>query len=364
MKNWKSLVIAGALLAASTAAVEADTYKAACFAPAPGVTKTVKTPAKPGPYRIALVNGFAGNDWRINMIQAAKAWAARPDVKSDIKEFKIISVGNDVAAQIAAVDSLMAAGYDGIAINAVNPTSFGPVVKRAKKAGVVLLPFDNVLDTEEVVQVNESQTELGAIKARDVVARLGDKKNPKVLEVRGLPGNSVDRDNHNGMRAVLDKVPGIEVIEVVGNWDTGTVQKVVADAIATHGQFDGIVCQHGCAGAVRAMLDAHHPMVPLGADAENGTRMIMAQNHVPGVSAAQAPGMSAIAMSAMIAQLKGEELPALIFLDIPNVKSEDLKDGVNYFTKLPATFYAATAFESCGLVFTAQEILGQTPDNQ
>ncbi|MFO1150844.1 MAG: sugar ABC transporter substrate-binding protein [Alsobacter sp.] len=363
MTRWKSLLIAGTALAVTTAAVDAGTYKPACFAPAPGVTKSIKSDAKKGPYRIALVNGFAGNDWRINMIQAAKAWAARPDVKPDIKEFKIISVGNDVAAQIAAVDSLIAAGYDGIALNAVNPTSFGPVVKRAKRAGVALVPFDNVLDTDEVVQVNESQTELGAIKARDVVARLGDKKNPKVLEVRGLPGNSVDRDNHNGMREVLDKVPGIQVVEVVGNWDTGTVQKVVADAIATHGQFDGIVCQHGCAGAVRAMLDAKHPMVPLGADAENGTRIMMAQNKVPGVSAAQAPGMSAVTMAAVIAQLKGEELPTMIFLDIPKAKSEELKDGVNYFTKLPNTFYAATAFEPCGLVFTSDEILGQTPDN-
>ncbi len=351
------------LIALAATASFGQTYKPECFAAAPK-TVVIQQPAKKPPYKIALVNGFAGNDWRINMIQAAKAWAARPEKAKLLKEFKVVSVGNDVAAQIAAVDSLIAAGIDGIALNAVNPSSFGPVLKRAKRAGTVIVPFDNVLDTNEVVQVNESQFDLGAIKARGVMEKVGAKANPKILEVRGLPGNSVDRDNHDGMRSVLDKVAGIKVVEVVGNWDTGTVQKVVADAIATQGPFDGIVCQHGCAGAVRAMLDSKHPIVPMGGDAENGTRMAMVQNKVPGVSAAQAPAMSAVALEALITSLQGEKLPSLIFLPIPSAKTEEMKDGTHYFTKLPATFYAATTFEACGLSFTADELLKQTPDNR
>lgn len=357
-----ALVATTALIFSFGVASAADTYKPECFVPAPN-SKVIQTDAKPGPYRIALVNGFVGNDWRINMIQAAKAWAAKPENKANLKEFKIVSVGNDVAAQIAALDNLISAGYDGIVLNAVNATSFGPVVKRAKRAGVALVAFDNVLDTDEIVQVNEPQFELGKIKSDDLVERLKDVKNPKVLEVRGLPGNSVDRDNHDGMRSVLDKVPGIEVTEVVGNWDTGTVQKVVADALATHGQFDGIDCQHGCAGAVRALLDAKMPMIPIAGDAENGTRIIMAKEGVKGLSAAQAPALSAVTLSALVAQLQGEKLPSLIGLAIPALKTEELKEGVNYFPNLPATFYAATEFPACGISFTAQEIMSQTPDN-
>ncbi|MBO9123768.1 MULTISPECIES: sugar ABC transporter substrate-binding protein [unclassified Rhizobium] len=362
MKLSKVLMRSAVCLSLLPSVVFAQTYKPECFRPASSAVKTIKQDARQGPYRIAVVNGFAGNDWRINMIQAAKAWSTLPDVKPDLKEFKVISTGNDVSAQIAAVDSLIAAGFDGIALNAVNPTSFGPVLKRAKQAGTTIVPFDNVLDVDTVVQVNESQVELGEIKAKDVAARV-TKANPKFLEVRGLPGNSVDRDNHDGMRSVLDKVPGATVVEVVGNWDTGTVQKVVADAIATSGPFDGIVCQHGCAGAVRAMIAAKHPVVPLGGDAENGTRIEMAKNNVPGISAAQAPAMSTVALSALIASLKGEALPSLIGLEIPTAKSEELKDGETYFTKLPATFYAATSFPGCGLNFTSDDILNQTPDN-
>ena len=46
-----------------------------CFAPWSGETKFMKWNAKPGPYRIAVVNGFVGNTWRIQMIKTAKAFA-------------------------------------------------------------------------------------------------------------------------------------------------------------------------------------------------------------------------------------------------------------------------------------------------
>src|SRR5580692_7237246 len=49
-----------------------------CFVPWSDKTKFFKFPAKKGPYRIALANGFVANTWRIQMIQTAKAYAAQP----------------------------------------------------------------------------------------------------------------------------------------------------------------------------------------------------------------------------------------------------------------------------------------------
>lgn len=341
----------------------AETYRPECFTPATPETNIIQKDAKTGPFRIALVNGYVGNDFRVNMVQSAKVWAGMPENKKVLKEFKVISVGNDVSAQIAAVDNLIAAGFDGMALLAVNPASFGPVLKRADAAGVAIVPFDNTLDTNTVAQVNENQFELGKIKAEDVLRRIGDKKNAKVLEVRGLPGNSAERDMHDGARSVLDARSDMTVVEVLGNWDTGTTQKVVADAISTQGPFDGVVCQHGCAGVVRAMKATNHPMVPIGVDAENGTRLEMVNNKVPGVSAAQVPAMSAVALDAVVAVLEGHPMPSMSYLPIPHVTTENMKEGVDYFPNLPNTFYAASAFPACGINFTANDLMGQSADN-
>src|SRR6516225_4730862 len=116
-----------------------------CFKPWSADTKYFQWPKKSPPYRIALVNGFIGNTWRIQMIKTAKAYADQPAVKSLLKEFKVISTGEDLAAQIAAANNFIDSGYDAVIVNALNPAAFAPVVKRANAAGVVLLSFDNVI---------------------------------------------------------------------------------------------------------------------------------------------------------------------------------------------------------------------------
>ncbi|MEM1400075.1 MAG: sugar ABC transporter substrate-binding protein [Pseudomonadota bacterium] len=349
------------MIASTGASFAEDTHRLECFAPAPDTT-TISYDAKDGPYRLAFVNGFAGNDWRIQAIQSAKAWAARPENADKIAEFTVVSVGNDSAAQIAAIDNFIAAGFDAITFIAVNPTAFEPVIRRAERAGTILVPFDNVLDTDKVVQINESQLDLGKLKAQTVMEILGGEAD-KILMVNGLPGNATDRDRRLGMMSVLENVDGLEIVEVVGNWDTGTSQKVVSDALATHGEFDAVVSQHGSAGSINAMLAADHPIVPMGVDGENGVRMLMDEHDIPGISASQAPAMSAIALEAAVALLEGHALPQTVFLPIPQVAAADLEAGVNFFPDLPKSFNTGTGFVECFAPFTPEELLGQTPDD-
>ena len=111
-----------------------------CFAPWAAETKFFKFPKKEGPYRIALANGFIANTWRIQMIQTAKAYAAQPEVAAKLKEFKVVSTGEDVPAQISAINNFIDFGYDAIVVNAQNPTAFAPVIKRAKDAELCSSP--------------------------------------------------------------------------------------------------------------------------------------------------------------------------------------------------------------------------------
>ena len=173
------------------------------------------------------------------MIQTAKAYAAQPDVAAKLKEFKVVSTGEDVPAQISAINNFIDSGYDAIVVNAQNPTAFGPVIKRAKEAGVVLVAFDNILDTKDAINVNVDQKGLGVLWANWLIKHMPD--GGKILEVRGVAGTSVDTDRHNGIHETLDASgKKWEVIEVVGKWDDRDAQKATADAIATNGPFDGI----------------------------------------------------------------------------------------------------------------------------
>src|SRR5262249_28114757 len=78
----------GPAMAAGPKVVSGPSYLSTCFKPWSASTKLFQWQKKPGPYRIALVNGFVGNTWRIQMVKTAKAFAEQPGIKENIKEFK------------------------------------------------------------------------------------------------------------------------------------------------------------------------------------------------------------------------------------------------------------------------------------
>ncbi len=337
-----------------------------CFAPWAKDTKFFKFPKKEGKFRIALANGYIANTWRIQMIQTAKAYAAQPEVAAKLKEFKVVSTGEDVPAQISAINNFIDSGYDAIVVNAQNPTAFGPVIKRAKEAGVILVAFDNILDTQDAINVNVDQKGLGVLWANWLIKNVPD--GGKILEVRGVAGTSVDTDRHNGIHETLD-ASGKKwtVTEVVGKWDDGVAQKATADAIATNGPFVGVTGQGGDTGIVQAMIDAKHAFVPFGGETENGFRKFCAAHAADGLkcsSAGTGPAQVAVAIKTAIAALEGEVVPQSVKLPLAIVEDPNFKADKDYFPKQSDNFFVGNAFPTCGINFTAQEIMGQSKENQ
>src|ERR1043165_4590625 len=159
----------------------------ACFAPWNAETKTLQWARKDGPYRIAVVNGYVGNTWRIQMIKTAKAFAEDPAIKDKIKEFKVVSTGTDAPAQLGAIEDFINQGFDAIVTIAVSPEGFDRVIRLADRENVVIVPFDNILDTDAVMMVNEDQLQMGRDWAEFVIKELAAKgvTSGKILEVRG-----------------------------------------------------------------------------------------------------------------------------------------------------------------------------------
>ena len=356
----------GTALAAPPKVVTTANSDPQCFAPWSTTTKLFQYPAKKGPYRVALANGYIANTWRIQMIKTAKAYAAQPEVAAKLKEYKVVSTGEDVAAQIAAINNFIDSGFDAIVVNAQNPAAFKPVIKRANDAGVVLVAFDNILDTEEAINVNVDQKGLGTYWGQWLIKNAPN--GGKVLEVRGVSGTSVDRDRHDGIQQAL-KASGKkwETIEVIGKWDDPTSQKVTADAIAVHKKFDAITAQGGDTGVVQAMLDAKHPMVPFAGETENGFRKFCAKYAGQGLKCASGgtgPAQVAVAIKVAIAALEGKVLPQSIKLPLSTVEEPGFKDGANFYATQSDNFFVGNAFPSCGINFTAQEIMGQSEANK
>src|SRR3954451_22185276 len=361
-----SSFLAGPALAAGPEVVSGPSADPQCYVPWADKTKFFKFPAKTGPFRIALANGYIANTWRIQMIKTGKAYAEQPEVKAKLKEFKVVSTGDDVAAQISAINNFIDSGYDAIVVNAQSPKAFGPVIKRAKDAGVVLVAFDNILDTQDAINVDVDQKGLGVLWANWLIKHIPN--GGKILEVRGVAGTSVDTDRHDGIHETFDASgKKWDVVEVVGKWDDPTAQKVTADAIAVNKKFDGITAQGGDTGVVQAMIDAKHPFVPFGGETENGFRKFCAAHSADGLKCASGgtgPAQVAVAIKTAISALEGNVVPQSVKLPLAIVEDPNFKAGQDFFPDQSDNFFVGNSFPTCGINFTAQEIMGQTKADQ
>ena len=167
-----------------------------------------------------------------------------------------------------------------------------------------------------------------------------------ILEVRGVSGNSVDRDRHDGIHETLDKSgKKWEIVEVNGMWDDPTAQKVTADAIAVHKHFDGFTAQGGDTGVVQAMIDAKQPFVPFGGETENGFGNLgkYGDAGLKCASGGTRPAQVAVAIHVAIAALEGQVLPQAIKLPLAEVEYPDFKDGADYYSEQSDNFFVGNS---------------------
>jgi len=335
-----------------------------CFKPQSADTKFFQWPAKPGPYRIALVNGFIANDWRVQMIRVAKAYAAQPDIAKDIKDFKVISVGEDIAAQIAAANNFIDQGYDAVIVDANSSSAFGGVVKKANDKGVVLLSFDNVIDDPNNIQVNVDQEGIGKVEGEFLLKNT--KADPaNFLFVRGPAGQPVDIARDKGFKgAIAASGRKVNVTEVIGNWNPGDAQKTTADAIAAGGKFDAVYVEGGSQGAAQAIVDAGQ-FVPIAGEDENAFRLLCNANGDKGMacqSGGTGPAQSSVTIKVALAALKGQPVPQSVALPL-SISQSPYKVGEQVFPDLPGSLFTGNNFPACKIGFTVEEIGKQSGDN-
>jgi ribose transport system substrate-binding protein len=313
--------------------------------------------AQDGPYSISLSNSYIGNVWRTQMINMANVFVTRPDVQPLVADWQVASSGDDQPAQIAQTENMISAGAQAIIINSISPTALAPVCQRAVSEGIPVVAFDGIVDAEGVVIVNEDQVEMGRLWAQFLIDTMGD--TGKVLMIQGVQGTSVDTDRNKGGRSVFDQHSGIEIVEVLGQWDPGTAQTVTANALAAHSDFTGVWCQGGTDGAVRAFLEAGRDLVPFAGEAENGFRKQMLEYKDQGfqaISIGQSPALVAVSIRVAIDLLSGIEVPSRISVPLPIVKTDDLEVGVNVFPDAPDNFFTDISIADCNATFTYEEV--------
>jgi ribose transport system substrate-binding protein len=170
-----------------------------------GLTMNAASAADKPLKSIGITVGSLGNPYFVTIAKGAEAKAKQINPNAKVTA---VSADYDMNKQFTQIDNFISAHVDMILLNAADPKAIEPAVKKAQKAGIVVIAVDvAAAGADATVQTNNVQA--GEISCDYLAKKLNGKGN--VVIENGPPVSAVI-DRVNGCKSVLAKNPGIKIL--------------------------------------------------------------------------------------------------------------------------------------------------------
>jgi ABC-type sugar transport system substrate-binding protein len=187
--------------------------------------------ADDGKFKVAIVLAEY-NAWNKNyekkVIEKCDAWGW---------EYQIFDAKQDANKQIDDVRSVINQGFNAMTIQAVDMAALAPVVEEAADAGVIVVDHygftEDQVPGDKIYQNLFDQKGAGKLQAEEFIKINGE--TGKVAIIAGLTGASNAMARTEGFMEVLNKYPGIEVVQTeYCDWDTAKAQAAAENILTAH----------------------------------------------------------------------------------------------------------------------------------
>ncbi|NWA24965.1 ABC transporter substrate-binding protein [Pseudomonas gingeri] len=149
--------------------------------------------------------GSLGNPYFVTLADGAKAKALELNPNTKVT---LVSADYDLSKQFTQIDNFISAGVDLILLNAVDPSAIESAIKKARKAGVVVVAVDvNAKGVDATIQTDN--VEAGKLACQFIVDKLGGKGN---VIIENGPQVTAVTDRVTGCKTALVAAPGIKVL--------------------------------------------------------------------------------------------------------------------------------------------------------
>jgi len=300
---------------------------------------------KKGPFRIGFSNGFSGNTWRTECLYTVKKEAAR---HKDLADFIIVDGQGDIAKQVNDIENLVSQNVDAILCIPNSGSAVAPALRDATKQGIVTVPFNLPVDGEGwTAYTGTDPQKKGFELGKWLRGALRD--SGKIVALGGLPGNSYTAAAWAGAQKAMEGSK-IQVLAFRdASWEEDRAKVIMADLIAAYPEIEGVWCDgsQDAAGAIKALLGAKRPLVPVTGDDYNGLLKLYDQQKANypkfDIGLLSEPGWeSIVALRIALKLLHGEDVPKRQIIEPQLITSEnyknylrpDLADGVFVDTDL------------------------------
>ncbi|WP_126429137.1 substrate-binding domain-containing protein [Brevibacillus marinus] len=207
-----------------------------------------------------IVIGFSqvtlDSPFYVALVQEAKLEADRQGV-----ELIPVDAQNDIEKQNADVQDLITKGIDVLLLNPTNPTAVAPALAAAKQANIPVITVDRPTEEKVTAFVGRDNKEMGRIAGKKAVELLGGegKAKGKIIEIQGDAGGKVMMDRHDGFHEIVEKEPGITIIEgPYSDYVRANAVKAFQDLLQAHPDVDLVYAHNDdmALGAVQVLEQA------------------------------------------------------------------------------------------------------------
>ncbi|TWT84976.1 D-ribose-binding periplasmic protein precursor [Planctomycetes bacterium CA13] len=212
--------------------------------------------------RVALIMKSLANEFFSTMAAGAESHQTQNAEKYELT-VNGIKDERDLSRQAAIVGEMVAAGVDAIVIAPADSKALVPALRKAIKAGVIVVNIDNRLDVEVLKQENITIPFVGPDN------RAGAKKVGKRLAKELAEGDKVAilegiRTSFNGQQRLLGfkeamKEAGIEVVDSQSaEWETSKANTIASSMLSEHPEIKAILAANDsmALGAIAAIRSA------------------------------------------------------------------------------------------------------------
>lgn len=199
--------------------------------------------------------GFMAYDIGLDPFVSAMVEEAQKEAKAKGIHLDVRNGGNDLSKQINAVQDFVTQRKDAIIVYPGDPEGIGPVVQQAKAAGIPVFTVNLSLADKYPVTtfVGANDKQYGEEQGQMLVDALGEQG--KVGLIMGALGTSAQILRTEGIKEVLSKHPGIQIVEQQADgWQSDKTLALTQDWVTKYpkGKLDAIVVQGPEAmGAIR-----------------------------------------------------------------------------------------------------------------
>jgi len=255
-----SLLLAGGMLAACGKSSEdtpaTETSSAGTSAAEDTTVKDnqdTTAPAASGEIVAGLANGYMGNTWRAQFVEAFETKAEELKQAGVLKDYMTASTDTDVTEQMNQINNMISSGVNLILLNPISPASVTPIQAACDAAGVLLvIDTDPAAVDENLIEVLVDNKQYFEIMTKWFVEALDGKGN--IVHITGTPGMPADLVRQQVVEDILADYPDINVLATApGSWSQTESQAAMSTFLSTYDNIDGVLTQDVMAeGILRA----------------------------------------------------------------------------------------------------------------